>query len=152
MPAGAALPDPVSVPFEPAAARALERARKARGEWVPIPLAEPTDGQRRRILARWGIDVRGPDTATGRAARTRWARAYVRAINRVNKRQGGGPIIVQVGQRVNLGGRPARAVRIATRKGGRAAYDAARAKPATQRIYDGGKPGARWADPSLRDW
>lgn len=144
--------DPVSLWWDKAAVRALEAARKARGEWAPIPIPDPTPGQRQSILARYGIDVLSADNRPGRAARTRWARAYVRAIYYHNR--GGAPVVVQVGQPIRfVGGRRGRAVRIRTRAGGDAAMRAVKAKPDSQRIYgNDGSPAGRWSDPATLDW
>lgn len=144
--------DPVSVRWEPAAAHALERARAARGEWWGTRLADPTPEQ----VARWareGIDVLGPDTARYRAARSRWARAFVRAVYRMNG--GSRSIQVEIGRKYpQRGVIPAgRYMRIRVRRGGSAAMRAVGRLPDRDRIWlDDGTPGKRFADPADRDW
>jgi hypothetical protein len=86
MPGYGAARDPVSISFDAAARKLLNRAYAARGQWVSAWLPDPTIRQR----TRWteiGINVGGPDNPSTRVrqggldARTRWGRAYVRALN-----------------------------------------------------------------------
>lgn len=153
-------PDPVSVLWEAAAVRLLERAYAARGEWVATRISDPTPVQVARMAAR-GINVLGPDrpsTAARRGglnARTRWGRGFVRAIYRVNKQYRGRPLEVEVGRALPVRGVvPAgRAVRVRVRRGGQAAMRAVERKPDAQRIWaDEGTPAGRWSNPRLRDW
>jgi len=79
--------DPVSETFDAAAAKLLARAHAAPGVWVQVWLPDPTIRQRTRWLTM-GINVDQADnggSATGRGsggvdARTRWGRAFVRAL------------------------------------------------------------------------
>lgn len=149
--------DPVSVLWEGPAARILERAYEAGGAWFGTRIVDPSPRQL-GITAEMGIRVDGPDRVPGRRARTRWARAFVRAIERAN-REAGKPRSIEweVGRHIAAspgGGRPAgRAFRIRTHPGGQAARDAARRKADSARIYDdAGFPAGAWSDPELRDW
>jgi hypothetical protein len=72
--------DPVSVTMDRAARQLLARVYRADGAWASTRLADPTARQ----LAGWighGINVRAPDPVRGGFnARSRWARAFVRAL------------------------------------------------------------------------
>jgi hypothetical protein len=75
--------DPVSVAFDGAARRLLDRAVTSRGEWVQVWLPDPTIRQRTRWLGS-NIDVDGPDplpAGGGLNAHTRWARGFVRSLH-----------------------------------------------------------------------
>ena len=147
-------PDPVSVTFERMAGTFLARVYQAKGEWVTTLIYDPP-AKHREAWARYGIDVTGADPMPGRAAKTRWIRAYVRAAYRLNKSGPGRALEFQVGRRRPAAGRlgPRTAFRMRTRPGGQAALKAAQRKPDAQRIYDSdGQPGSRWSDPALRDW
>jgi hypothetical protein len=151
--------DPASVMWDAAAVHLLARARAARGEWVATRIAQPTPAQRAR-LARRGIFPDGPDNtsaAGGRAratdARTRWGRAFVRAVyyNRLK----GEAVKVEVGvMRPALGRIPrGRAVRVRVLDGDYDARQAAGQLPERKRIFDAeGHPGDRWSDQERRDW
>lgn len=67
--------DPVSVLFDSAARRFLERAYAAPGEWVTTRVALPT-AEQTIWAARQGIDVHGRD----HLGRPRWTAGFVRAI------------------------------------------------------------------------
>jgi hypothetical protein len=145
--------DPVSETWDPAARAILARARRQRGQWVSIVLKHPEPWQ----ITRWaalGIDVPGRDTARGRSARTRWARAFVRAVN--YQARGGPPVQVEIGRAVPAvgvipAGRVAR-VRVVRHNPDQARAHMARV-PDTEKAYDAdGRPGGRWADPADRDW
>lgn len=147
-------PDPVSVLFERQASAFLTRVYDAKGEWVSHLIYDPP-ARHVAAWAAWGINVAGPDTQPGRAAKTRWIRAFVRACYRLNKERRRRALEFQVGvrrpPRGRLGWRTA--FRMRTRPGGRAADRAVHAKPDSQRIFDDDRqPAARWADPTKRDW
>lgn len=157
-------PDPASLLWDTAAAELLRRAYAARGQWVGIPVADPSDRLRLRLLAL-GIDPLGPDAPSaiggrrsGLNARDRWRRAFVRALYRANDGRRGGPgrpIQVEVGVKLPRRGviPPRRPVRVRVRPGGKAAMRAVDRKPDRQRIWVGdGGTGHRFSDPSLRDW
>lgn len=146
--------DPVSIQFDGGAEQLLAKARGAgRGVWVSTLLADPTLAQARAWGAR-GIDVTGPDPLPrgGLEARTRWARAFVRALY---YNRGTAPIQVEVGRHLPASGRaPAgRQVRLRLRAGGEPALAAVRRLPDSARIYDDlGDPGGRHAANFERDW
>ena len=150
-----AQPDPVSVTLERQAQRLLDRLYASeRGEWVTTLVYDPP-ARHVAAWAAWGIDVTARDVMPGSKARTRWMRSYVRALYRLNKAQKRRPLEFQVGRRRPpagaLGWRTPLRVRVLA--GGQAAQDAARRKPAADRIYtDDGERGTRWSDPALRDW
>lgn len=158
--------DPASVLWDTAAAALLQRARRARGGWQGTRIADPSDRQR-AALAALGINVDARDNPSaigGRArggqgidAKTRWARAFVRAVQYQNDRRHGGPglaLEVQVGRHKVAGVRvPAgRAVRLRVRRGGQVAQRAVERMPDAARVYTEHGPGQRWSDPNLRDW
>jgi len=165
------MPDPVSVEFENAAGRLLARAYAKRGEWVSVRLADPTIRQA-TMWANRGIVVTGPDTVPGGAAKTRWARALIRALYRQHKQGGSGSLRVEVGRKIpaspqfdprnpGAGGfPPSRQFRLQIARGGSVALRAVRRLPDSQRIYlpasgtEGGKyeMGPRWSNPADRDW
>lgn len=139
-------PDPLSLWWEAAARRALQVAYGHPGRYYATVLAGPTARQR-AAADRLDIDIDGKDTAKARKARTRWARAFCRALERINKREFTDSIEWNVGPALGTG----RAIRIRTLPAGKKRKPLA--KPDSQRIYteDGGQ-GGRWADPVLRDW
>ena len=159
--------DPASVLWDGAAQALLERARKARGGWQGTRIADPSPRQR-AALAQLGINVDArdkPSAIAGRAragqgldAKTRWARAFARAVFDANDRRNGGPglsLELEVGRHKVAGVRvPAgRAVRLRVKRGGAVALRAVAKMPESKRIYtDEGGPGLRWSDPNLRDW
>jgi hypothetical protein len=161
--------DPVSEQFDDAAARLLRRAYAAPGAWAGTYVRNP--GPAWLVWgARHRISLLGPDTAPGGAARTRWARAFVRSCYYLHKhhyRPGQGlvltearastwpaPLEYRVGRvKINTGGvvlgRLVQ-VRLAPAAG---AADAVAALPGSRRIYnEDGTPGGRFADPADRDW
>jgi hypothetical protein len=74
--------DPVSVPFDGTARRLLSKAYANRGQWQEIWLPDPSIRQRTRFVGM-GINVSGPDPLPkggGLDAKTRWGRAFVRAM------------------------------------------------------------------------
>lgn len=170
--------DPVSVLFDFTARRLLERAYARPGEWTGTRLADPP-GSTIAHFAAAGIDVTGPDNAPTKGgtrklnARTRWGRAFVRALyyqhkwysntgsrgfrdaRRMVERQAGA-LQVDFGRRLPATGViPAgRAVRIRLMPGGKQAAAAARALPGDQRIFtdSGGTAGASAEVPQDRDW
>lgn len=163
---GRAERDPVAVSMDGAARQLLARVYRARGAWVSTRLADPTPAQ----VAMWwlrGINVLAGDPVPrgGLNARSRWARAYVRALWYQHKwyslRGGGGwreerrmvmrhpGIQVEVGpHRAALGvipaGRPVR-VRLAD-----PAEAEERGRP--ERAWAWADGGPRAADPTRRDW
>lgn len=141
------MPDPLSLWWELSAQRALDVAYGHPGRYYGTIIADPSPRQREVAARLITSRVDGPDTHTGRKARTRWCRAFVRALERQNKRNGGRPIEWDVGVRVAGG----RAFRVRTVPAGRLRRPLD--KPDRQRIYDkDGNPAGRWADNDLRDW
>jgi hypothetical protein len=170
--------DPVSELFDAAARELLGRAYARPGQWVSTRLADPSRDAR-AYAANWGItDLLGPDrpTAGGRGlnAKTRWARAFVRAVYYQHRwYSGGGPqpnwrtarrttqrragaLRVHVGRRLPQGVRvPAgRRVSVMLARGGHAADAAVNRLPASHQYISSrdGIPGPRASDPALRDW
>lgn len=170
--------DPLSELFDAGARRHLERAYARPGQWVETRLRPP--GLRaRRYAGELGIDPLGPDDVSARGgrglnARTRWARAYVRALYYQHKwySRGGtqgwrkgkrteprhsGALEVDVGRQVAAVGLiPAgRIVRVKFTQ--RRPEEAKRAHFRDQdpgaRVYtSAGGRGPRWSDPAQRDW
>jgi len=165
--------DPLSELLDGAARKILERAYAQRGQWVTARLADPNLKQIAYGRER-GIDATGPDNpsvAGGRGlnARSRWGRAFVRAVywnhrnwygtgNRLSNQYRNvyrtrGPLRVEVGRHVAAGtGRHAvgsRAVRVQLARGGEALERAERRAPRSHWWPDGG-PRASQRD--LRDW
>jgi hypothetical protein len=69
--------DPLSESFDEGARRLLDRAYARPGEWQHTRLVDPTPAE----LIRWrGHDPLGPDPVTGARYRTRWGRAFARAL------------------------------------------------------------------------
>lgn len=174
--------DPVSVLHDRGAREMLARVYAARrGAWVMTRLADPTDRHRAWARALYGIDLDGPDNAptlSGRRldARTRWGRAFMRALWYQHRWYGpaagkaGGvrtarrmtpasaALQVQWGRRLpgSATGRmlPAgRAVRVRVAYGGKTARRVVQAKRYGDRIYtdDGGQAG-RFSVAAERDW
>ncbi len=171
--------DPVSLIFDTAARRLLDRAYAARGTWVQVWLPDPDLRDRTRFLEQGIGDLTGPDRpsvrnrAGGLDARTRWARGFVRALNYQHKwysptaRGGGwkhrtaprstGGLRVEVGRHVPgnpAGGLPPRRrVRVMIAAGGAAKARAVARLADRDRIWtDDGRPAGRFSDPALRDW
>lgn len=168
--------DPLSAALDSGARKFLTRVYEARGEWVQTRLADP-DGKTRRWAESIGIDPGGRDNASTRGrpmnARSRWGRAFVRAMYYQHRWYGppaGGrgvrssrrtapndrALELEIGRHVPVRGViPAgRLVRARLRPGGMHAEDAVRRMPLSQRIYDddGAPAGGRWSDPARRDW
>jgi hypothetical protein len=168
----------VSVLFDGPARRLLSRAYARPGVWVMTRLADPSP---RHVAwaAERGINANGPDNpsvAGGRGlnARSRWARAFVRALNYQHKWYSGGgqapfrtqlrtaprsssALRIEVGRHIPAsprGGFPAgRAVRVQLARGGQAKARAVRRLPDSARIWtDEGEPAARFSRVELRDW
>lgn len=169
--------DPVSEWFDEGARRLLTRAYTHRGEWVTTRLANPNPEQMARLAALginpYAADRPGTASAVGLDARSRWGRAFVRALYyqhrwysgrpgggwRVKKRatpRTSGALQVRVGRVLPVRGViPAgRQVRVRLERGGQAADRAAQRLPTSRRIYDdqGAPSGGRWSDPQRRDW
>jgi len=164
---GAAERDPVSQTMDTAARHLLGRVYRANGGWASTRLKDPTAGQ----LARWilqGINVLGRDPVArgGLNARSRWARAYVRALWYQHKWYSGDPdtggwravrraaprhpgIEVVIGPHrgptgVIPAGRPVK-VRLAS-------VAAAQRSGRPEQAWAWADDGPRWADPGERDW
>ena len=179
--------DPVSMALDPAARTTLARAYARPGTWITAHLTDAGPKTRKRFEAL-GIDLDAPDaggsaTGGGRGglkARTRYTRAFVRALYYQHKwysRQGAsqswerrtapreaGALRVEVGRRVPASpnydpahpgkGFPAnRIVRVQVARGGQLADRAVARLADRDRIYtpDGGE-GDRWSDAGRRDW
>ena len=152
-----------------------------RGEWVMTRLADPTD-RHRRWAAAHGWDLDGPDNAftlSGKHidARTRWGRAFMRALWYQHRQFGPEPgrgarsvrstrrmtpngtaLQIEWGRRLpgSTTGRilPAgRAVRIRVAVSGKTARRVVQAKRVQDRIYtDDGGMGGRFSIAEGRDW
>ena len=75
--------DPVSVLFDSAARRLLDRAYAHPHTWVQVWLPDPGIRQRTRMLEHGIGDLLAPDPLPkggGLDARTRWGRGFVRAV------------------------------------------------------------------------
>ena len=149
-------PDPMSVLWEPAAQALLERVYGARRDvWAGTLLRDP---QPRHLAAagRLGMpDPRGPDPVPGRLAKTAWVRAFVRALERENKKRKRVPLQFEVGRhKPALGVFPAgTAFRVRARRGGMAADRAVQRMDPRKRIYNrDGSAGPAHADLAWRDW
>jgi hypothetical protein len=154
--------DPVSELWDTAAAHMLSRAYELRGAWFSTIIKDPTPRQA-SMFAAIGIDVDGRDNAATMSGkrmncRTRWCRAFVRAVYYANDDRHGGPgraIEIEVGARKPAVGRtPAgRAVRVRVRRSGSVALKAVQRKADDDRIWsDEGQPAGRFSDISGRDW
>lgn len=156
--------DPVSVIFDAGARALLDRAYRAPGQWRPTRLADPEPRHLAEFAAR-GISVLGPDDASvpggpGLNARSRWARAFVRALYHQHTLWSGGAPGVWRGERRRV---PRPAAEIELRVGHRVPalgvlpagrmihlrYDPGR--PA-QLVRDRGEAGPHQSDLRLRDW
>lgn len=155
----------MSVLFDTGARTLLRRAYARPGQWVGTRIAAPTP---RHIahFATSGINVLGTD----QWGRDRWAAGFIRAVYYQHKwfyaagelgterrmvANNSRGIRYELGRRLPvLGVIPAgRAVRIFSAPGGDAAMKAVKKMPSSKRIYeDDGSAGARWADPTMRDW
>jgi hypothetical protein len=140
------VPDPVSVLWEPAAAKFYAGVRAAGpGRWFGIRIADP-EPRHVRLFEFYGIELLERDRAsTGSLdARDRWRRGFVRAVYRQAK--GGPPLVLEVGRKMPRRGRipPGRFVRGRILRGKEAT-----ARRKEQRVT--GNPAAR-ADPRSRDW
>lgn len=163
-------PDPVSVLMEESAQALLDRAYiaehsrspdrvRVEGGWVSYRLPAPAPDEVRYIMRYHQIDVTGPDHSLavggrGLNARSRWGRAFVRALYRLNKKSKAGPLEVTVSRRYRaVGIIPAGwdvRIRHPSRSG---AIAAVQRKPDSARIYDDdGETAKRWADYEKRDW
>ena len=162
--------DPLSVLFDDGARQLLARAYAAPGQWAGTRLADPSP-RHLAYAARLDINPLARDGLPGGAARTRWVRAFVRALYYQHKWYGGPgglrasrrttanpskAIEVDVGRRVlALGVIPAgHAIRVRVLPGGQKALAAVQREGDGERIFDdeGDPSGGRWADPARRDW
>lgn len=156
--------DPVSLMWDTAAGQILARTYAQRGGWYATRITDPRPEHLAYFGRTYGIDLTGPDnaaTVSGRHInyRTRWNRAFVRAVSyRNDARHGGpgGPIEIQVGRPKPAGpGVPAGwSVRLRVRRGGegRARRAVERKKPADRIWLDDGQQGGRFSDVNGRDW
>jgi hypothetical protein len=159
--------DPLSVWFDPAAARLLERAYAARGQWTGVYLAPPSPLQRAHAMRIGFPDLYERD----RWGEVRWVRAFKRSTFWNHKRFGyagdfrpGDPRVSdragtalewQTGQRVLKAGWPARrwAVRVRVHPAGAAALAAADKVPASKRwVDDRGEATDLQSTIADRDW
>jgi hypothetical protein len=161
----------VSELFDGAARRLLGRAYKSPDHCAATRLADPTSAQRSAVASSYGVDVLAADDAGKGQARTRWARAFVRALyyqhrwyytrgaqlgatrrTEVSPR----PLKITIGRHLPVKGViPAgRLVVVEVLPGGAAKDRALAAKPATDRyITPAGEPGPAWNEgPESRDW
>lgn len=164
--------DPISVQFDPAAARLLRRCYRNQGSWQGTYLRNPS-AQWELWGRRNGIRLLGPDNAGRGQARTRWARAFVRSAYYLHKwhyyETAGGlvladrravpatsrAVLFEVGTvRINQAGLIlGRSVRLKVVPGGRAALAALDKTPDSRRIYTpGGAEGGAHSDLRDRDW
>jgi len=174
--------DPVSVLLDRGAREMLARVYAApRGTWVMTRLADPTP-RHRAWAAGNGWDLDGPDNAptlSGRHAdaRSRWGRAFLRALYHQHRWYGprgagqgqgvraarrtvpaGAALQVEWGRRLpgSATGRvlPAgRAVRARVLAGGMTARRAVQGRADAGRVYDrDGAPGGRHSVAEERDW
>ena len=75
--------DPVSVAFDAAARKLLDKAYAAPGEWAVVWLPDPSIRQRTRWAGTVRGDLTGPDplpAGGGIDAKSRWARGFIRAL------------------------------------------------------------------------
>ena len=168
--AGLYVPDPVSTLFDAAAKRLLERAYARPGEFVRTRLANPGPRTVAFASARGINNLLGPDPVAtsggGLNARTRYCRAFVRAIYRQHKKSGmPGGIHVEVGRHIpaspqfdpehpDRGGfPPGRAVQVLYRADKNKARAYMRNQPDSAKAIDNkGYPTRRWSNPGQRDW
>jgi hypothetical protein len=159
--------DPLSELLDEGARALLARAYARPGQWAGTVLADPAMAHIRYANSR-GIYPLAKDDLPGGEAKTRWGRAFVRALyyqhkwysglgqqgwrtsRRTTPRAAGG-LVVEVGRvRPAVGVIPrGRAVRVKLERGGQAKAAAVAAKPDSQMWAD---QGPRWADPERRDW
>jgi hypothetical protein len=78
--------DPISVEMDPIAARLLRRAYSSRGEWAGTYLKNPSAEWQVWALRNGHGRLLGPDPVPGGKARTRWARALIRACYDMNRK------------------------------------------------------------------
>lgn len=162
--------DPVSVLFDDGARRLLARAYANPGTWQSTRLANPGPRQL-GYLSSLGIDWQARDTAGSGEARTRWARAFIRAVYYQHKwyspargssdwsrrrtfRTAGG-LSFEVGRALPGGHQagtvlvPGRQISIKLQRGGQAKERAVASIPGDRIWAD---RGPAWADPAKRDW
>jgi hypothetical protein len=152
-------PDPASVLWERQALTTLRRVYQVpEGRWVRVTLAAPSP----RIV-EWcraqGVDPLGPDNAStitkrgGLNCHDAWARAFVRAVSRLNKQvEGGAPLEFDIGPK--LGGlAPGTRHAFVRARPKRGAIRAVKRKPVRDRIWtDDGGMGSRHSLPEKRPW
>lgn len=159
--------DPLSVWFDPAARRLLERAYRNRGQWTGVFLGPPTLDQRARA-ARLGIYDLGERDRWGEQ---RWVRAFKRSVYYQLKKHGwadglrwdevrvsqwpGVSLEWETGQRVYRAGWAARrwAIRVCVHDSGSAAVRAAKRKVADSKRWSvGGVATERQSTMADHDW
>lgn len=171
--------DPASEWLDRPARTLLARAYEHRGEWQSVRLADPSRA-RLAEAAIEGIDLQAPDRPSAAGGKnldckSRWMRAYVRAIyyqhkwysaTRRSAREGwwrerrleprhAGAIEIRVGRRAGARGViPAgRMISIRYVTGGRTALRKVQAQPRSARIYDNaGETAARYSMIEKREW
>ena len=144
----------------------LARAYANPGKWAATRLADP-DLSHIRYANSLGMFPLARDTIRGGEAKTRWGRAFVRALyyqhkwesptasgrgwsRRTTARTSGGLVVEVGGVVVARGVIPrGRAVRVKLAGGGGAKSAAVARIPAARQWAD---KGPRWADPGERDW
>jgi hypothetical protein len=168
--------DPISEMFDGAARTLLSRAYARPGEWIMSRVADPTPRQRGYASER-GIQVDGPDNPSVRGgkglnARTRWCRAFARALyynhkwysatgqtsmrsQRRTSPRAAGALRIEIGRHMPARGViPAgRAIRIQVARGGQAKDRAVRRLPSSARwVTEDKTAGPRQSSIDLRDW
>lgn len=163
--------DPVSVLFDAAARRLLERAYRSPDKCAATRLADPTSAQRAAVASTYQVDVDAADDAGKGQARTRWGRAFMRSVYYQHRWYYTRGVKLATTRRTELSTRPlkisigrhmpvkgvipaGRLVVIEVLPGGQAKDRALAAKPASDRyITPDGEPGPAWNEgPESRDW
>lgn len=164
--------DPVSEWFDAGARALLDRAYATPGQWVTTRLKDPGPGHYRAAAAMLPpVDLGGPDPVPGRKAKTRWGRAFLRALYyqhrwwsaggtgrwRTTKRttlRKSGALLVEFGQhRPALGLIPGGlVVSVQLAPGGRAKAEAVAALPRSERWNIASHPGPATSELDDRDW
>lgn len=163
--------DPLSEWFDAGARQLLSRAYAHPGEWVTTRLAGPTAEHRSRARAMLPpIDLDEPDPVPGAKAKTRWGRAFLRALYyqhrwwsapgggwRTTKRttlRKSGALLVEFGPRQRALGVIPAGMRVAVQlaPGGAEKARAVAALPHSQRWNVASHPGPASSDLEDREW